>query len=386
MADAVRARLNVAANQLVLANASPIAEPRLRLNVVCPYYTMFPIDFPLRELADASPGEWVLDPFCGRGTTAYAARLLGLPTVGVDADAVAVAVARAKLLRRTAAEIEARLDVLLEGVPESDEIPTGDFWALAFDAATLDEICRLRRALLTVDTDDDVLLRAIVLGVLHGPQSVREPTYLSNQMPRTYATKPDGAVAFWRKRGLLPRRVGLREAVSRRARYLLKNVPDPVPGVIVRGDSRHLPTDVLTQRFSRVVTSPPYLGMRTYRPDQWLRHWFLGGPASVDYAVTDMLPSAPAMTFARELGSVWSSVATVCRPGATMSVRFGVLPSYGGDPEQILRESFALTGGRWSVELTASAGTASLGKRQAGQMRRGGEATNELDVKARLVA
>ena len=31
------------------------------------------------------------------------------------------------------------------------------------------------------------------------------------------------------------------------------------------------------------VTSPPYYGMRTYFPDQWLRLWFLGGEAHVEY-------------------------------------------------------------------------------------------------------
>jgi 2-polyprenyl-3-methyl-5-hydroxy-6-metoxy-1,4-benzoquinol methylase len=81
--------------------ASPITIPRLRLNVICPYYTMFPISFPMAALADAKAGERVLDPFCGRGTTAYAARLLGLPTVGIDADRVAVTIAKAKLAKRT---------------------------------------------------------------------------------------------------------------------------------------------------------------------------------------------------------------------------------------------------------------------------------------------
>src|SRR5690606_41868113 len=53
-------------------------ETVLSLNTVCPYYTMFPLEFPLARLARAKPGEWVLDPFCGRGTTMYAARLRGL--------------------------------------------------------------------------------------------------------------------------------------------------------------------------------------------------------------------------------------------------------------------------------------------------------------------
>lgn len=46
------------------------------LNAVCPYYTMFPLEFPLGVLTRQSrPKQWVLDPFCGRGTTTFAARL-----------------------------------------------------------------------------------------------------------------------------------------------------------------------------------------------------------------------------------------------------------------------------------------------------------------------
>ena len=53
------------------------------LNAVCPYYTMYPLDFPLRVLKKhGKRGDWVIDPFCGRGTTNFAARLLQMPSVG----------------------------------------------------------------------------------------------------------------------------------------------------------------------------------------------------------------------------------------------------------------------------------------------------------------
>ncbi len=45
--------------------------PILRLNTICPYYTMFPLSFPFRVLNGAQPSEWVLDPFCGSGTTSW---------------------------------------------------------------------------------------------------------------------------------------------------------------------------------------------------------------------------------------------------------------------------------------------------------------------------
>jgi DNA modification methylase len=59
-----------------------LTAPLLRLNGLAPYYTMFPLSFPFDALEKSKQGEWVLDPFCGRGTTNLAARLRGLPYCG----------------------------------------------------------------------------------------------------------------------------------------------------------------------------------------------------------------------------------------------------------------------------------------------------------------
>jgi len=100
----------------------------LRLNGICPYFSMFPLDFPLAHLSQAGPGEWVLDPFCGRGTTNYAARLLGLPSVGVDRCRVAVTIAAAKMVHVTPEEVTALCARILQGGADPVDVPTGPFW------------------------------------------------------------------------------------------------------------------------------------------------------------------------------------------------------------------------------------------------------------------
>lgn len=53
--------------------------PNYALNAICPYFTMFPLEYPLRVLKKHRKDKpVVLDPFCGRGTTLFAARSLGL--------------------------------------------------------------------------------------------------------------------------------------------------------------------------------------------------------------------------------------------------------------------------------------------------------------------
>ena len=59
-------------------------ERKFAFNAICPYYTMFPLEYPLRILRKHTGGDSVvLDPFCGRGTTIYAARMLGFESLGL---------------------------------------------------------------------------------------------------------------------------------------------------------------------------------------------------------------------------------------------------------------------------------------------------------------
>ena len=60
----------------------------------------------------------------------------------------------------------------------------------------------LREGLHGLRSDAAQMLRAICLGALHGPlsKSPDQRGYFSNQMPRTFASKPDYSVRFWRER------------------------------------------------------------------------------------------------------------------------------------------------------------------------------------------
>lgn len=185
------------AEDAIMSLPSSPYHPTLRLNAVCPYYTMFPLSFPYEHLARTGEGDWVLDPFCGRGTTNYAARLRGLPSIGIDASPIARAIAAAKFVAVDAEAVAAEAERILTGAGEPADVPEGEFWSWAFHEQTLREICRIRENLLTDNfTPARVALRAVVMGVLHGPLRKNQPSYLSNQMPRTYSTKPAAAVRY----------------------------------------------------------------------------------------------------------------------------------------------------------------------------------------------
>ncbi len=170
------------------------------LNGICPYFTMFPLDFPLNILKRrARTGDVVLDPFCGRGTTNFAARLVGLRSLGVDSSPVAAAITASKLVKASVEEIlDEACGILTER--EARHIRPANFgngrftrpcWTHYVDCGSVPGGLHDRRTHRPARHCP---------GALHGPKQKTFPSYFSNQCPRTYAPKPAYATRFWRER------------------------------------------------------------------------------------------------------------------------------------------------------------------------------------------
>jgi hypothetical protein len=117
------------------------------------------------------------------------------------------------------------------------------------------------------------------------------------------------------------------------------------------------------KRFSWVITSPPYYGMRTYIPDKWLRNWFVGGPEAIDYSQRAQLVHSSPENFTADLNQVWRNAGKVCAKGARMIVRFGGITDRKVDPLELIKSSLDDT--RWRITTIRNAGSAAHGKRQA---------------------
>ena len=349
-------------------NLSDDRYKKFALNGICPYFTMFPLDFPYTILSNqALAGEWVIDPFCGRGTTNYASRILGLPSIGIDSNPVAVALSQAKLANTSPQLIMHEATHILDEVKEPGDVPFGEFWDWAFHKDVLHTICRLREGLLLhCSSDSHKALRAVIMGALHGPQPKLHPAYFSNQSQRTYAPKPRYAVNFWKSRNLSPQYVDVLSIIEERAhRYYAQETTTAV-GEIIAGDSREKNSYScisLENKMSWVITSPPYYGMRTYIPDQWLRSWFLGGLPHVDYSNDGQIGHSSPDAFAAQLRCVWQNVGAICVSGAGLVIRFGAINDRKVDSLSLLKLSLKDSG--WIIKAIEPAGSASYGRRQA---------------------
>src|SRR5437016_2091375 len=97
----------------------------------------------------------VLDPFCGSGTTLLEAKLLGHPSVGVDLNPLAVAIARAKLQTVHLDDVLHRLIELAHGFRSSagmTDVP--DALRIIYHERTLAQLCYLRAVLDPNRTED----------------------------------------------------------------------------------------------------------------------------------------------------------------------------------------------------------------------------------------
>ena len=307
----------------------------------------------------------VLDPFCGRGTTNFAARLVGLESLGVDSSPVATAITASKLVTVAVDDILDEACRIL-AASKAPQIPAGEFWQWAYHPTVLDSLCRFRQAFLEdCVTASRIALRGIILGALHGPRQKTFQSYFSNQCPRTYAPKPAYATRFWQEHGLEPESIDILGIVARRAKRYF-GTSSNATGTVRLADSRTVealqPKSPET-RFNWVITSPPYYGMRTYIPDQWLRNWFVGGPDIVDYAIRDQVDHSSPESFADDLRQVWRNVRNVCADNAKMVIRFGGITDRRVDPFYIVKHSLEQSG--WRISTIRKAGSATDGKRQA---------------------
>lgn len=323
-------------------------EKETRLNDICPYFTRYELGFPMAFLHPAVKEDRVLDPFCGSGTSLFAARLAGLYAVGIDSNPVAVVVARAKLANVSIADVVERAVSVLKGGETDLPVSEDPFWERCFSRETLVALTRLRAHFSHGIKDDaDVFLAALVSGVLHGPGVSVRRRYLSNEMPASFAPERERLLEYWTHARLQPPNLDVLDLLEARTRHLLDLSPGPGKGRALVADSRVRATYGEEDFFDRVVTSPPYFGLNTFVSDQWLRMWLLGNPDEAGAQICQEDPGA----YVRDLALVWRHCAAVCRSGAQMAIRFGLTSTYSHlDSRDLLLSSLLLADAGWHVE------------------------------------
>jgi len=314
-------------------------QPRLwghAYHPMCSYLASFPAALAHAFVARYTrPGDVVLDPFSGRGTTPLQACAEGRIGVGNDLNPLAHVLTAAKVEPPAGRELEARLAGLrlewsfeatawlelasrvAEGLP--DPVPAAGSGAgpgtgtelvpaevvLAFHPRTLGQLLFVRSRLRLAEPADRFVAAALA-GILHG----KRPGYLSEVMPNTFSMAPRYVRDFAARTGFASPERDLFSLLGAKLRRLARDGRPQAPGIALLGDARDagararvaLHERALPERARLVLTSPPYLRVLKYGYYNWLRTWFLGfSAAEIDATLDDAHRREPYLVFLREV-------------------------------------------------------------------------------------
>ena len=306
---------------------------------MCSYLASFPAALAHAFIARYSrPGDVVLDPFSGRGTTPLQAAAEGRIGVGNDLNPFAHLLTAAKVEPAARPEALTRVAALRLGwaasapswetlaarvvnhpdradahVPSAGSRSGPDSGAeavpaevaLAFHRRTLAQLLFVRSSL-DLSERVDRFLAAAMTGILHG----NSKSYLTPLMPNTFSMAPRYVREFATRTAFDPPERNVFACLEAKLRRLYRQPLPSGPGVALLGDARDVTSRIqaalrergLPDRARLVVASPPYLRVVKYGYYNWLRTWLLGFDArAIDATLDDAHHREPYLAFLRDV-------------------------------------------------------------------------------------
>lgn len=313
-----------------------------------------------------TPGDLVMDPFMGRGTTLVESALAGRRAAGADINPLSGILTAPRLNPPTQASVKERLLKIdfTKGGDEPEDLLT------FYHPDTLREISALRRHLLEPPGADaaDAWIRMVATNRLTG----HSPGFFS-----VYTLPPNQAVTVARqklinaKRNQTPPYRNVRAILEKKSKSLLRDITaddrqrlhslaDRHQIVVSSADDL---SEIRANSVALVVTSPPFLDIVQYSTDNWLRCWFNG----IDAEQIRIWKFGNVLRWQEAMARVFVELKRVLRPGGHVAFEVGevrkgkiqledhVIPaatSAGLEPVLVLinAQEFTKTSNCWGVD------------------------------------
>jgi len=211
------------------------------------------------KLLALSESDFILDPFCGMGTTLFTAGLHGIPSWGVDKLPIAVFIAQTLPLFFTAEQgsIRETYQQLSPRVDSQPLAPIAEDVAIMKVAFAPEILTRLRKLKSAIDTLDSPMREIMTL------------LFLSILEDCSYTSKDGQFLRFNRQKQVAEPSEALERKVWDAEKDLILidqlgwrkkwRVP-----IVIHGDARKMPSHPLQIAPTALITSPPYVNRYDY--------------------------------------------------------------------------------------------------------------------------
>ncbi|MBK8660011.1 MAG: site-specific DNA-methyltransferase [Bacteroidetes bacterium] len=273
------------------------------------------------------PGELVLDPFSGRGTTALQAALSGRRVAANDVNPLSRMLCEPRLSPPDLALLKKRLD----SIPMQQQLKPEMDLSMFFEKKTLAEILSIRAYLqqrLQNRAFDsiDAWIRMVATNRLTG----HSPGFFSvYTLPPNQAASPARQKKINADKQQQPPYRNTRDIILRKSRQLIKNLNEQevhhlqqaaVHSCFLTGDAAHL-KGIKDNTVALTVTSPPFLDVVQYAADNWMRCWFNHIDAAQIEAGITMAKTLP--DWNRKMTAVIAEIYRVTQSGGLLAFEVG---------------------------------------------------------------
>jgi site-specific DNA-methyltransferase (adenine-specific) len=255
------------------------------MHTMCSYHGMFPAKLAHYFIQRyTQPGDTVLDPFSGRGTTTLQARVEGRKSISNDLSPLAYVLTRAKAASPSWTAVTRRVTELERSYSTRSQrdLDVQPDIEMLYHPNTLRQLVFLREHLfrrpMSSWSREDFMIAGAMAGILHGShRSDGTSQYLSISMPNTFSMSPAYVRKYIKDNGLGRPDQDVFDCLRNKlARIYLDDIRGP-SGQVTKRDATALLSmkSIAPGSVDLVATSPPYLQVVNYGTSNWIRLWWL---------------------------------------------------------------------------------------------------------------
>ena len=227
------------------------------------------------------PGDTILDPFCGSGTTLLEATIKGRNAIGIDIHPLAKLISEVKTSPINAEKLEHTINSVKKQLKSdlstpSIQFPNIDYWFSSDARGELERIkFTIERLNETIDCDTRKFLQLCFSSI------IRKSSYADPRIAKTYKSK---RVIEKTRNGWIPKPIQYFEEAMDRNSERMKTLSQMLNSngnraEVFQGDAKQL-SSILQQNdikeINLIITSPPYINAQDYFRSYKLELCWLG--------------------------------------------------------------------------------------------------------------